>query len=129
MGGWFRGGRRHAGAKGEELAAQYLRDKGYSIIDRNYRSRWGEIDLICRSPDGAVVFVEVKSRHATGFGAPEEAVDPRKQERILRTALAFLQGRGWLDRPARLDVVAVSWHNGPRADIRHIEDAFQMDWR
>ncbi len=82
---------------------------------------------MAQSPDGQVVFVEVKSRGAVGFGLPEEAVDRRKQHRICKAALAFLQRHGWLDRPARLDVMAVSWQNGGQAQVRHIEDAFPFE--
>ena len=82
------------------------------------------MDIIALDPAGTVVFVEVKSRASLRFGPPEEAVDRRKQGRICRAALAFLQRRGWLERPARLDVISVSWQNGGRIQVRHIEDAF-----
>ena len=78
--------KREKGALYEELAAEYLRCHGFSISERNFRSRSGEIDIIAEK-DGVTVYCEVKFRSGRSFGAPEEAVDLRKQQRIVRTAM------------------------------------------
>jgi putative endonuclease len=75
--------KRLLGQEGEERAAQFLVQKGYRILERNYRTRSGEIDLIALHKD-EVVFVEVKTRTSDAFGAPELAVNPRKQGRMIR---------------------------------------------
>ncbi len=75
-------------------------------------------------PAGTVVFVEVKARRTASYGTPEEAVDARKLHRLHRVALSYLQRKGWLERSARLDVVAISWQNDGTACYNHIENAF-----
>ncbi len=72
---------RETGMLGESIALRYLVDKGYEVVERNYRTRYGEIDLILRGAQ-ALVFVEVKARRGTGFGDPLEAVTPGKQARV-----------------------------------------------
>jgi putative endonuclease len=94
------------------------------VIARRYRRRSGEIDLVVEDGE-TVVFVEVKARRRTGAGTPGEAVTPRKTERLARTALAFLQERGWLDRRSRFDVVEIIAPPGRRPLVRHIPDAFR----
>ena len=92
-----------SGEEGEERACQLLKDHGYRIIARNWRSRFGEIDIIAR--DGAtVVFVEVKARSGSAYGGPGGAVDVCKQQRIAATAELFLQETE-CELPARFDVV------------------------
>lgn len=104
----------------EDLACRYLRERGYEIVERNWRARGGEIDVVAR--DGAtLVFVEVKSRSHDGFGGPEAAVDPAKQRRMIVAARSFLGATG-CDLPVRFDVVAVV-----RGVARLIRDAFQVD--
>jgi putative endonuclease len=92
------------GRRGEDAAAEFLRRRGFEILARNVRTAFGEIDLVAVD-EGVVVFVEVKARRST---SGLEAVDARKQRRLSRLALVFLASAGWLDRPARFDVVAVS---------------------
>jgi putative endonuclease len=109
------------GRRGERIAADYLERAGLVVIERNYRCRAGEIDLI--AVDGeTVVFVEVKLRRG-GFD-PLEAVDARKQVQIARAAFDFLLRRGLMSRPARFDVIAVSPLGPDEWDCRHIIDAF-----
>lgn len=110
------------GAAGENAALDYLRKLGYRELDRGYRSRYGEIDLIMR--DGAgVVFVEVKSRRE---GRPEEAVDERKQHNLTLTALQYLKSHRLLDVSARFDVVTLVWpETGEKPEIRHFKAAFE----
>jgi len=110
------------GDKGEDIAARFLRKKGYRIIKRNYKTPSGEIDIIARDGD-AVVFVEVKTRKGKLFGKPEEAVDRRKQKKIINTAFQFLIGMEEIP-PARFDIVSI-FIRGREKEIDHIENAFE----
>lgn len=92
------------GQAGETAAAQFLCRRGYRLLDRNFRGRCGELDIVALDGE-TVVFVEVKLR--SRIVAALEAVDPRKQRRLVRVATEYLLGRGWLDRRVRFDVVAV----------------------
>ena len=116
-------GRRALGALGEAAAARHLKRRGYRIVEANVRCALGEIDLVALD-GGVVVFVEVKSNRGGRFGAPEEMVTPRKQQRLTRLATWYLQRRGWLGRAARFDVVAVDWDAAGGAKLRHFSDAF-----
>lgn len=111
------------GARGEGAAEEYLKRKGYRILDRNYRAPCGEIDLIAL--DGkTVVFVEVKSRRSTRYGEPVEAVHARKRKRIAGAALYFLKRYEVLP-PCRFDVISVYEVDG-RTLIKRVEDAFEL---
>lgn len=108
------------GAAAERAACRRLREEGYRIVARNWRTRLGEIDIVARDGD-VLVFVEVKSRSGPGFGGPEGAVDRPKQRRIVAAAGAFLAATG-CELAARFDVVAVE-----DDDIRVLRDAFRVD--
>ena len=114
--------KRLIGAEGETAAVRYLEEHGYQIIKRNYRNRYGEIDIIAELGN-VLVFVEVKYRRAGDYGDPLEAVDIRKQRRISKAALYYYSGygHGW-NRPCRFDVVAI-YGDGT---IRHVENAFEF---
>lgn len=112
--------RRELGRRGECLAEAHLGGKGYRLLERSYRCRLGEADLIMRDGD-TVVFIEVKTRSSGSFGTPEEAVDARKQRKLVQVAQFYLRDRGLDDAPARFDVVAVA-----DGEIRHIPDAFRV---
>ena len=105
------------GARAERAAEEFLKERGFQILERNFRTRFGEIDLVARDGD-TVVFVEVRARSSDAFGTPEETVGRTKRRRLIKTALAFAQSRG-LDAPQRFDVVALS-----AAGVTHIPDAF-----
>jgi len=105
------------GRDAETKACRYLQQQGYKIVARNWRCRFGEIDIIARD-GGVLVFIEVKSRQDNGFGGPEAAVDPAKQRRIVLTAGAFID-KTVCDLPARFDVIALAGE-----EIRLIRDAF-----
>ena len=107
------------GGEGERVAEDYLTDKGYRVIERSYRCKIGQIDLVMRDGD-TIVFVEVKNRSSSVFGRPEEAVDGRKQRKLMRLAEAFLLYRRITDVPVRFDVVAIL-----DGKIEHIPDAFR----
>ncbi|MBC7340028.1 MAG: YraN family protein [Firmicutes bacterium] len=106
---------------GEDVAARYLEELGYRIVARNYRTRWGEIDIIAR--DGPVLaFVEVRRRGSGSRAHPAETVGMSKRERLSRTAADFLSNRGWWHFVCRFDVVTIS--EGQEPAIRLIRDAF-----
>ncbi len=102
------GNKRETGSVYEDMAARYLTGQGYEILERNFRDRLGEIDIIARQ-GGYLIFVEVKYRRDTGSGYPEEAVSRQKQQRIRHTASYYLYRRGYgEDVPCRFDVVSIT---------------------
>jgi putative endonuclease len=114
--------RKTTGAWGEDLALHYLLRRGYRLVERNYRKRRGEIDLIVRKKE-TLVFVEVKLRRSTGYGDPLEAVTARKQATIRSLAEQYLAENQPDFDTLRFDVVGIlATHTGTRID--HIEDAF-----
>lgn len=96
------------GRSGEDLAVDYLGHHGYQILERNYRIRGGEIDIIARDGD-FLVFVEVKTRYTHDFGLPIESITPWKIKFILKSALFYINKIRWKDRQYRLDVVTVDY--------------------
>lgn len=94
------------GRLGESLAIAHLKKNGYQILDRNYRNRFGEIDVIARQGE-TIVFVEVKSRSSDRFGPSKAAVDRTKQQKISRVALGYLKQKCQTGQKARFDVVCV----------------------
>lgn len=118
-----RDARRALGADGEARAAAYLAARGYRILERNARADRVEIDVVA-ARGALVVFVEVKTRRSRAAGAPEEAVDFRKRERLVRGALAWLAARGLRGRRVRFDVIACEWHPSGAWTLRHLEGAF-----
>ncbi|HVX23627.1 MAG TPA: YraN family protein [Acidimicrobiales bacterium] len=99
--------RRRVGIEGEELAAAWYRAAGYQVLDRNWRCRDGELDLVC-GLGRTVVFCEVKARRSAAFGEPEEAVTAAKRRRIRRLAARWLAARAVPADEVRFDVAAVS---------------------
>jgi len=112
------------GAQGEEIAGRYLLKKKYKILERNYRCRYGEIDIIARQKK-VLVFVEVKTRRSYAFGSPLEAVSLKKQRAISAVAQKYLQHAGLSSSAARFDVIAVHL-NSSSPEIEHIENAFEL---
>ncbi len=108
------------GRHGEEEAARQLISRGYEILERNFRTARGEVDIIARHK-GMLVFVEVKTRKNALFGTPQEAVDPRKQSRLRNMARYYLYSKRMPDALCRFDVVSVTLETG-RVEV--IEDAF-----
>lgn len=111
------------GAYGETLAAEFLREAGMEIVARNWRCRYGELDLIVQDPS-ITAFVEVKTRSGLGFGTPAESVTFRKQQRIRRLALLWLAEQEGPWRRIRFDVVSVLVTRGHRPVIDHLTAAF-----
>lgn len=116
-------GSRGVGQKWESLAEKKLKAAGYRIVDRNVRTRVGELDFVAREGD-ILCFIEVKGRHGTRFGLPAEAVTQEKRRRIFRAAQAYLQRRRIMDVPCRFDVVAIL-QEGKAAEVTILRDAFR----
>ncbi len=98
--------RSQTAAWGEQVAREALEDRGYQIRHTNWHARWGELDLVAED-DGVIVMVEVKTRSSRSYGLPEEALTASKQRRLQRTAWAYLEAEGLLDRDWRIDVIAI----------------------
>jgi putative endonuclease len=111
------------GQRGEMLAAAYLVEKGYLIVDRNYRCSLGELDLVAMS-DGKLRFVEVKTRSSIDYGYPEEAVDQKKQHKLRQLALLYLKEKNKENDSATFDVLSILWHPKKEPIFKLIQDAF-----
>jgi putative endonuclease len=107
------------GAKGENLAAKFLQEKGFEIVARNFRHKRSEIDLIVKR-ENWIIFVEVKTRSSDNYGEPEQFVDMKKARMIFHAAEEFIFSRDWHGH-VRFDVVSVKL--GPQPEIVHFEDA------
>lgn len=112
------------GRSGEDRAARFLVSRGYRILERNYSTRSGEIDLIALH-QGTVAFIEVKTRSNDAFGAPELAVNQRKQRRMIKAALGYIKFKKLHQVPCRFDVVAIN--NANEQQLELIQNAFEMD--
>jgi putative endonuclease len=115
--------RRRVGTHYEDLAAGYLEEKGYRILDRNFHARRGELDLIALDGE-TVVFVEVRMRRQNDMVSPLESVTPEKQRRIVLAARTYLAKKQIVDRDCRFDVIAILHRPGCRPEIDHYESAF-----
>jgi putative endonuclease len=114
------------GRAGEDRAVAYLSSKGYKILDRNFRTRWGEVDIVCET-GREIVFVEVKSWRSLDHQALGRAIDHRKQRRIIGAARMYLRDRryGSDGMSVRFDVVFVPADSD---SVRHIKGAFDSEW-
>ena len=125
------------GRWGEELAASFLQERGYTILGRNVRSSYGEIDLIASLADPSadplqpeshspvIVFVEVKTRTSLAYGQPEESITPRKKAHLLAAIQAYMQSLTDPPQAWRVDVIAIRRaNNGEAPEITHFENAF-----
>ena len=113
------------GKQGEEIAVKYLMDKGYEILERNWRNRHQEIDIIAK--DGKeLVIVEVKTRKSSNDGEPDLAVNKQKQRRLIYAANAYLF-RNKLDIDTRFDIISIIVNNG-KPVIDHLGGAFLPHW-
>ncbi len=109
------------GRQGEAAALAFLEKAGYSILATNYKTVFGEVDIIALEK-GTTVFVEVKSRSGSAYGHPFEAVTPRKQEKIRKVALYYMKQKK-REIPVRFDVLSINIEDG-QSRIEHIIDAF-----
>lgn len=113
------------GSYGETIAKDYLINKGYILLDKNYRNRYGEIDLICKLKD-IIVFIEVKSRYNILYGLPKESVTYFKQKRILNLCNYYIITKRLLNYNCRFDVIEIYFNNiNNDFEIYHLEDAFR----
>jgi putative endonuclease len=118
--------RQSVGRRGEDIAAEHLRKKGYRILERNVRSRYGEIDIIARDKS-CLVFVEVRTVQSTAV-MPEESVHRRKQRQVAALAMRYLQRTGQTESDWRADVVAIELdREGQARRVEHILSAVE-EW-
>ncbi|MEO1052981.1 MAG: YraN family protein [Bacteroidota bacterium] len=108
------------GDRGEELAANYLKDKGYEILVRNYRYKRSEIDIICKH-NSLLVFIEVKTRKNNTYGEPEASVDQKKAAKVIEGAEQYIEEIDW-HGDIRFDIISILLKKPP--EIEHFEDAF-----
>jgi len=109
------------GHKGEDIAVDFLKQKGYKILKRNYNTPLGEADIVARD-NNTIVFVEVKARSSDAFGQPFEAVNHRKQEKLKKIALYYLK-HNKIELSVRFDIVSIISRDG-KAEVNHIPEAF-----
>lgn len=112
------------GREGELIAARWLSEHGYTLIDNNYQPRKHELDLVAFE-GGDLVIIEVKTRSNTDFGTPEEAVDHRKRQFLIRMADKFVRDRNWQGH-TRFDVVGIVMQDGQQPQITLIKNAFNV---
>lgn len=112
------------GKRGEELAAGLLKENGYKILVRNYKTKLGEIDIVASEKD-TICFIEVKARQSDRFGLPSEAISGSKQRQISKAALMFLKEKNLLDKKARFDVISVIYSND-KPQLELIKNAFEL---
>jgi putative endonuclease len=118
---------RELGRRGEDLAAEFLMGKGWTLVGRNVRVGHREVDIIATR--GAILaFVEVKTRRGKAFGTPLESISPRKMRDVARAAAGWLRERGGCrGRRVRFDAVSVSWPSGVAPEIIHVPDAWRLE--
>jgi putative endonuclease len=116
--------RRERGQQGEREAEQFLAAQHYAIIAKNYRSPFGEVDLIAVDRQ-TLVFIEVRTHTGVTFGDPLASVNARKQRQIAKTALHYLSRYGLHHREARFDVIGIQW-GGERPHFTHVKGAFDL---
>lgn len=114
------------GKKGEALALKYLKRHRYKILEQNYKSQFGEIDIIAKNKE-VLAFIEVKTRKSIEFGPPQEAVNIHKQRQIAKVAWEYLSKMNIQDTDCRFDVVAISCLENQKPKIELIKDAFYVE--
>lgn len=111
------------GEKGEELAKRFLQKKGYKLIEQNYKTPLGEIDIIAKDKD-TLVFIEVKTRESIEFGYPFESVNYAKRQKIAKAAMSYLKRFKEVPQ-CRFDVISI-FYNSDRPEFELIKDAFEV---
>lgn len=113
------------GRWGEQKACEYLIEKGYKIVQTNFRTEYGEIDIVAET-DGEIVFIEVKTRTGVEFGNPEEAITPKKIEYMTASASAYMQEFPEKSDEWRMDVISILTESSRKnLDIHHFKNAAQ----
>lgn len=119
--------RKQTGDQGEEIAAAFLTARGYRVLERNFRCKGGEVDIVARDPGSkSLVFVEVKARRDLTYGVPQLAVTPFKQRQISKAALTWIARNRQHDQNARFDVIAILLDANGRHAVEHIVNAFEL---
>ena len=114
------------GKKAEDMACNHLLEKGLKLVEKNYNTKLGEIDLIMEDEE-EIVFVEVKARKSINFGQASEFVDISKQKKIIRTTKLFLQGNPrFNNHMTRFDVFEINFTESKKPELNWIKDAFQI---
>ena len=111
------------GNLGEDIATKYLETLGYTIVERNFRSAYGEIDIICKK-DNYLIFVEVKARKGLKFGQPNVSISLKKQKNIINSSLMYMSENNIIDENIRFDAILLFLSEN--VEIEHIVDAFQL---
>lgn len=121
--------RKELGAKGEKLAAKFLKRGGYRIIQSNYRCKLGEIDIIAER-DRTIVFVEVRTKQTEEFGPPQYSINAAKRRQISKAALSYIREKNLVEQSCRFDVIGITFSSKSRKPkIEHIENAFELSRR
>ncbi len=116
------------GARGEALAWNFLKKSGYSIVEKNYRTRFGEMDVIAEK-EGSLIFIEIKTRRNHHFGLPAEAVDWRKRRKMIQVAESYLQQKKMENREARFDILSITWDGTTEPHFEILDHAFSLEER
>lgn len=111
------------GKKGEDIAVEYLEEKGYQILERNWRLKKAEIDIIC-TKDNTLIFVEVKTKSYQYFGKPEESITQRKEELWVFGAFEYAH-RHQHEGEIRFDIISILWGKNTRPEINHFQDVIE----
>ena len=111
------------GERGEMVAWNYLAKQGYKILEKNYRCKIGEIDVVAQK-EKKLSFIEIKTRAHHGFGRPEESVHPIKQRKLIQLAKWYLKDKRKEEASVSFDVLAITWKENEEPDMRLIENAF-----
>lgn len=115
--------RKSLGQKGEDIACKALKRDKYKILEKNYRCRQGEIDIIAEDRGGVLCFIEVKAKSSESFGLPEEAVTVWKQKKLLAAAFKYIESKGIKSKDMRFDIVSVDLADNKS---RTIKNAFEV---
>ena len=114
------------GQAGEDFAEDYLRSQGYQILEKNYRSHFGEIDIIAQE-DETICFVEVRAKTTDWHGHPLESISIHKKRRLIKTAFFYLQSQDSLDQWVRFDVVGLNSKDNGDYEVDLIKNAFELE--
>ncbi|MBP1753074.1 MAG: hypothetical protein H6Q57_1910 [Geobacteraceae bacterium] len=120
-------GNKTLGEYGEEIAVSYLKKKKYTVVERNYRSKCGELDIVAKEAN-TLVFVEVKTRRNALYGLPQLSVTHFKQRQISKAALLYLAAKRVGEVNARFDVIAIFLQDNETPRIEHIRNAFELSY-
>lgn len=114
--------RKKLGQEGEDLACGFLLSKNYKILERNFKSHIGEIDIIAQDKN-ELVFVEVKTKIGQNWGLPQEMVNKKKQKKLVRVSLGYLQEKNISNQTWRIDVIGISMNQGKVEKLEHFKNA------